>query len=64
MITGESHELIERVAQRIAEEVLEMDRVEAVEVPVRKLRPPLPHALEFTAVRIRRTRWQRLWVRG
>lgn len=56
VITQESHELIERVAQRIADEVLAMDRVDAVEVVIRKLRPPVPHHVEYTAVRIRRER--------
>ncbi len=56
VITNEQHELIERVAQRIAEAVLTMDRVAAVEVTVRKLRPPVPIQLDYTAVRIRRTR--------
>ena len=54
VITGETHELLERVAQRIAEEVLAMDRAEAVEVTVKKLRPPVAFDADFTAVRIRR----------
>ena len=54
VITGETHELLERVAQRIADEVLAMDRVEAVEVTVKKLRPPVEFDASFTAVRIRR----------
>lgn len=54
VITGEQHELLERVAQRIADEVLAMDRVDAVEVTVRKLRPPVAYDAQFTAVRIRR----------
>lgn len=56
VVTTERHELIERVAQRVAEEVLGLDRVDAVEVTIRKLRPPIPHAAEYTAVRIRRSR--------
>ena len=55
VITNERHELIERVAQRIADEVLAMDRVDAVDVTIRKLRPPVPHHVEHTSVRIRRT---------
>ena len=54
IITGEQPLLIERVAERIAEAILAFDRVEAVEVTVRKLRPPVPHHLEHSAVRIRR----------
>lgn len=56
VIAEESHELIERVAQRIAEEVLAMDHVDAVDVTIKKLRPPVPHHVDHTAVRIRRTR--------
>src|SRR4051794_37307843 len=40
VITGESHLLLERVAQRIAEELLTDPKAEAVKVTVRKLRPP------------------------
>lgn len=54
VITGETHELLERVAHRIAEDVLEMDRVDAVEVTVKKLRPPVAFDAVHTAVRIRR----------
>ena len=54
VITGESHELLERVAQRIADEVLAMDRVDAVEVTVKKLRPPVAFQADYTGVRIRR----------
>lgn len=54
VITGETHELLERVAHRIAEDVLEMDRVDAVEVTVKKLRPPVEFDAAYTAVRIRR----------
>ncbi|HEY4332839.1 MAG TPA: 2-amino-4-hydroxy-6-hydroxymethyldihydropteridine diphosphokinase [Ilumatobacteraceae bacterium] len=49
-------ELLERLVHRIAEDALTIDRVEAVEVVVRKLHPPIPEDLQFTAVRIRRTR--------
>lgn len=50
--------LLERVATRIAEEVLALARVDAVEVVVRKLRPPVPHDIASTGVRVRRTRAQ------
>jgi len=56
VVTDESHQLLERVAQRIAEELLALDAVQAVEVTVRKLRPPVPHHLEHSAVHIRRVR--------
>ena len=49
-------ELLERLVHRIAEDALTFDRVEAVDVIVRKLRPPIPEDLQHTAVRIRRTR--------
>ena len=45
---------LERVSTRIAEEILGLARVDAVEVVVRKLRPPVPHDVDTTAVRIRR----------
>ncbi len=49
-------ELLERLVHRIAEDALTFDRVEAVEVVVRKLRPPIAEDMLYTAVRIRRTR--------
>ncbi len=49
-------ELLERLVHRIADDALTFDRVEAVEVVVRKLRPPIAEDLQYTAVRIRRTR--------
>lgn len=49
-------ELLERLVHRIAEDALTVDRVEAVEIVVRKLRPPIPEDIQYTAVRIRRTR--------
>ena len=49
-------ELLERLVHRIAEDALTFDRVEAVEVVVRKLRPPIAEDLHHTAVRIYRTR--------
>ena len=47
--------LLERLAARIADEVLTFDRVEAVTVLVTKLRPPIAADAASTAVRIRRT---------
>jgi dihydroneopterin aldolase / 2-amino-4-hydroxy-6-hydroxymethyldihydropteridine diphosphokinase len=48
--------LLERLADRVAEVVVTFDRVEAVELTVTKLRPPIAEHIETTAVRIRRTR--------
>ncbi len=47
--------LLERLATRIADEVLGFSRVETVEVSITKLRPPVPVDVVSTAVRIRRT---------
>jgi dihydroneopterin aldolase / 2-amino-4-hydroxy-6-hydroxymethyldihydropteridine diphosphokinase len=56
IIAEERHELIERVAARILEEVLADTRVFAAEVVVRKVRPPVPVDVATTGVRMRRTR--------
>ena len=56
VIETEQSLLLERVATRIAEEILGLARVDAVEVVVKKLRPPVPHDLTSTAVRVRRRR--------
>jgi len=56
VIETENTLLLERVATRIAEEVLGLARVDAVEVVVRKLRPPVPEDIQSTAVRIKRYR--------
>ena len=48
--------LLERLADRVAEVVLAIDRVEAVHVTVTKLRPPIPEQVSTTAVSIRRHR--------
>lgn len=48
--------LLEALAEAVAEAVLADDRVGAVEVAVRKLRPPLPVDLSSVGVRIRRQR--------
>jgi dihydroneopterin aldolase len=56
-LTSGHIDLLERQAGAVAEAVLGVDpRVEAVEVVVRKLRPPVPEDLATAAVRIRRTR--------
>jgi 7,8-dihydroneopterin aldolase/epimerase/oxygenase len=50
-------ELLERLAGGVAEAVLAADgRIAAVEVAVRKLRPPVPHDLASSGVRIVRSR--------
>ena len=54
IVTTEHHGLLERVAERIAEELLGDERVVAVEVAVRKLRPPVPVDLATAGVRVRR----------
>lgn len=48
--------LLERLAARVADEVLTFDRVEAVTVVVTKLRPPIAVDAASTAVRMHRTR--------
>ncbi len=47
--------LLERLAARLAEEVLAFPRVDAVEVTVTKLRPPIPVDAGTTSVTIHRT---------
>jgi len=56
VVTGEHHQLLERLATRIADEVLAVDdrRIAAVTVTVRKLRPPVPVDLSSAAVTITR----------
>ena len=57
VVGGGEPQLLEHLAQQIAEAVLAVDaRVLAVTVGVRKLRPPVPHALATSGVRIRRAR--------
>lgn len=49
--------LLERLAARVAEAALAVDpRITAVTVAVRKLRPPVPHDLATSGVRITRER--------
>lgn len=50
-------QLLEHLAERIADAVLDLDaRVEGVEVAVRKLEPPVPERLATSGVRITRSR--------
>ena len=56
VVGGERWKLLERIAQRIADEVLAADhRVSAVAVTVRKLRPPVPVDLSSAGVRVTRS---------
>jgi dihydroneopterin aldolase len=57
MATAEPVALLERLAERIAGAVLALDgRILAVDVVVRKLRPPVPQQLATSGVRLVRTR--------
>ena len=56
VVAGELHVLLERVATRIADYVLALDRrITSVTVTVRKLRPPVPVHLASAAVTITRS---------
>jgi dihydroneopterin aldolase len=56
VITELQPQLLERLAERIAEAVLVHDRVQEVTVAVRKLRPPVPQQLATSGVRVTRSR--------
>jgi dihydroneopterin aldolase len=57
VVGGRSYALVEALAGRLADALLVSDaRLEAVEVTVRKLRPPLALQMESAGVRVRRTR--------
>jgi dihydroneopterin aldolase len=57
IVTGEHHRLLERLATRIADDVLAVDpRITGVTVTVRKLRPPVPVDLASAGVTITSTR--------
>lgn len=56
VITDERFTLLERLAQHLAEVVLDDPRVLGVTVAVRKLRPPVPQQLDTSGVRIARER--------
>ena len=56
VVSGESHALLERLAERIAETALADPRVTSVTVTVRKLRPPVPVDLASAGVRVVRSR--------
>ncbi len=52
IVTGERHVLLESLAERIAASALADERVVAVDVTVRKLRPPVAVDLDTVGVRI------------
>lgn len=52
VVSTERHALLERLAERIAQSVLEDDRVQSVAVTVRKLRPPVAVDLATSGVRV------------
>jgi dihydroneopterin aldolase len=55
VVAEERHKLLERLATRIADDVLALDpRITAITVSVRKLRPPVPVDLASAGVTIRR----------
>ncbi len=54
--TERHHGLMEHLVERIAGEVLRDERVQQVDVSIRKLRPPVPHDLATSGVTISRTR--------
>lgn len=56
VVTAESHDLIETLAERVAQVALADGRVNAVEVEVRKLAPRMSADVAYAAVRIRRER--------
>lgn len=58
IVSAERFDLLEALAHRLAEAVMADERVLAVTVAVRKLRPPVPHHLDTCGVRITRTRAQ------
>ncbi|MGO9854042.1 MAG: dihydroneopterin aldolase [Acidimicrobiales bacterium] len=57
IVGGRSYRLLEAIAGRLASALLIVDpRLEAVEVSVRKLRPPLALDVSSSGVRVRRAR--------
>jgi dihydroneopterin aldolase len=56
VVRSERHDLLERVAQRVADELLALSHVDGVRVTIRKLRPPIPVDVDTSAVTIRRRR--------
>ena len=57
VVGNERHLLLEKVASRLAGELLAFDdRALAVRVTIRKLRPPVPYDVATTAITVRRGR--------
>ncbi len=57
VVAHERHQLLERVATRIAEDVLALDPlIASVTVTVRKVRPPVPVDLASAGVTVTRAR--------
>jgi dihydroneopterin aldolase len=57
VVETERHRLLERVVDRIAEVILaEHPGVDRVTVTIRKLRPPIAHDIDTSAVRVTRGR--------
>ena len=57
VVAGRSYQLLEALAGRLADALLITDsRLQAVEVTVRKVRPPLALDVASTGVRVRRSR--------
>lgn len=56
IVTNGRFHLLEGLAQRVSEAVMNDPRVEAVTVAVRKLRPPVPQLLDSSGVRVHRRR--------
>jgi dihydroneopterin aldolase len=54
IVREERHQLLERLAHRIATHCRQDRRVQRCVVEVRKLRPPVPVMLDYVAVRIER----------
>ncbi len=55
VVAEERHRLLERLATRVADDVLALDiRITSVTVTIRKLRPPVPVDLRSTGVTIHR----------
>lgn len=56
-VDGDTPQLLEYLAAQVASALLGADdRIDAVTVAVRKLRPPVSHLLDSSGVRIRRVR--------
>lgn len=55
-VAADPHVLLERFAHRLCEVALSFPLVQEVELVVRKLRPPVPHDVANTAVRLHRRR--------